>query len=66
MSSQYAFSEDSDDDNDNVSANPEVKQFIYDQNSLDGCVKYHDIYVRAVPVDENLKLFIFMKNYEGE
>jgi hypothetical protein len=39
----------SDDDSDARTANSEAKQFIQDNNSVDGCVRYHDIYVRAIP-----------------
>jgi len=41
----------------------EVKQLIQDNNSIDGCARYHDIHVRAISNKPDQKLFIFMKNY---
>ena len=57
------YSEDYDEEEDASSDNPEVKQFIQDNNSQDGCARYHDIYVRAISTNPEHKLFIFIKNY---
>lgn len=40
----------------------EIKEFLEENNSEDGCVKYHDIYIRAKLKKE--KLFIYLQNDE--
>ena len=38
---------------------PEVQEFLEEKNSADGCVKYHDVYVRAVGHnDENFRIYL--------
>ena len=39
----------------------ELETLIFDKNSNDGCVKYHDIFVRAISKHDNEQLYILIK-----